>query len=294
LTLIYLIFIVISEKIFRSYFGYNSLVVTLLASLTIAILFNPMRAFLAHFIDKNLFGKRIDELSIENFKMRLELEKQDKMKVIATLAAGMAHEIKNPLTSIKTFAEYLPEKYHDPKFRENFKRIVPDEVDRVNYIVQQLLDFAKPKDPILELISINDIVKDTLGLLSNNITKNQISVSNNFTQLNKVLMDKDQFKQAVLNLLINSIQAMPHGGRLSVFTYEKNGSIILSIRDTGQGISKQNLPHLFDPFFSTKENGTGLGLSIVHGIVTKHGGKIEVTSEEGKGTEISVILENRK
>ncbi len=292
LTFIYLSIILISEYIFQSYIGYRSIFIAIIASLVIAIVFNPLRSKIQKVLDKYFFKIDPEKIMEENIKLKGFVQKADQMKAVATLAAGMAHEIKNPLTSIKTFAEYLPQKYDDPGFREKFSRIVVDEVDRVNNIVKQLLEFSKPKELELKPESITDILDDTLNLLNSNLLKNKIEVTKNYKIRPVIAVDKNQLKQAFLNIFINSIQAMPNGGMLSVGTslLSTDSCLLITISDTGSGIPKDQLEHIFDPFFSTKEDGTGLGLSIVHGIITKHGGKIEVGSENLKGTSITVTL----
>lgn len=292
ISLIYTLFILISERLFQSYFGYKSILGTLIAGAIITIAFNPIRAFITKILDGILFGKNITALSAENFRMREELERQDQMKAIATLAAGMAHEIKNPLTTIRTFADFLPSKYDDPTFRAKFQRIVVDEVDRVNNIVKQLLEFSRPSDLDLRKVCIKDILDETATLLSNNLLNSNISVHKELSEI-FLIADKNQLKQVFLNIFINAIQAMPNGGSLTIQATESQGAVKVDVSDTGAGISKNLLSRIFDPFFTTKENGTGLGLSIVHGIVEKHGGKVEIKSEVGKGTTVSVFLKNR-
>ncbi len=310
ITFIYLSIILISEFIFRSYFGYQSILIAIIASSIIAITFNPLRFRLQKIIDKYFFKIDADKLIKENFQMKQELQHQDRLKAVATLAAGMAHEIKNPLTSIKTFAEYLPTKYDDPEFRSKFSRIVSDEVDRVNNIVKQLLEFSKPEELVLKPCSIVAVLDETLGFLSNNLLANKIEVTKNYGGNPVLNLDKNQMKQAFLNIFLNSIQVMPSGGTLTVNigrpvgaihesplhgsrNHVRNDEVIISISDTGPGIPKEHLAHIFDPFFTTKESGTGLGLSIVHGIITKHGGKIEAKSSNGTGATFHIYL-NKK
>ena len=293
MTFIYLSVVLISEFIFRSYIGYKSISIAILASLVVAIAFNPLRSRIQNFLDRYFFKIDPEKILKENILLRDEVQKTDQMKAVATLAAGMAHEIKNPLTSIKTFAEYLPQRYDDPEFREKFTRIVVDEVDRVNNIVKQLLDFSKPKELELKKESITGILDDTLNLLNSNLLKNKIEVIKNYQDKPVILVDKNQLKQAFLNIFLNSIQSMTEGGTLTVSTSTFNRDFLISIEDTGPGIPKENLEHIFDPFYSTKEGGTGLGLSIVHGIVAKHGGKINVGSGSGCGTKINVTLKNQ-
>ncbi len=282
-----LIFLILAANaLSKIYFGHSSIFFTYLVTLIISIVFIPLHNFLMKSLNQIFFKASPVELAEQNMKLMETVQKADQMKAVATLAAGMAHEIKNPLTSIKTFAEYLPQKYDDPGFREKFSRIVVDEVDRVNNIVKQLLEFSKPKELELKPESITDILDDTLNLLNSNLLKNKIEVVKNYKYTPTISVDKNQLKQAFLNIFINSIQAMPNGGMLSVGTslLSTDSCLLITISDTGSGIPKDQLEHIFDPFFSTKEDGTGLGLSIVHGIITKHGGEIEVGSEINKHT----------
>ena len=294
ITLIYTIVIIVSEKVFQSYFGYNSFIGTILAGIVIALLFNPLRSFLIKFIETNFFGKSIEALSTENIQMRHELQNQDRMKAVSTLAAGMAHEIKNPLTAIKTFTEHLPNKSKDPEFISKFQKVVGSEVEKIDSIVRELLEFSKPAPLKLERANIEQIIDETLQLLNAEFIKHNINVEkilNNRPTL--ISGDSKQLKQVFLNLFLNSIQAMPRGGVLTVSTSLTPGYCLLTtISDTGIGIPKENIPHIFDPFFTTKESGTGLGLAIVHGIIKEHKGKIEVTSHLGTGTEFRITFKN--
>lgn len=270
----------------------QSLPVVLFILAIITLLFKPIERKLQRQIDKILFVKPIDVLSSENELLKQEVQKSDQMKAVATLAAGMAHEIKNPLTSIRTFAEYLPKKYDDPEFRDKFSKIVTDEVDRVNNIVKQLLEFSKPREVELKPESLRGVLDETLELLNNNLLKNKVELKKDYRATPIIRADKTQLKQAFLNIFLNSIQAMPGGGQLTVLVDEdkvKNKTLI-SIQDTGYGIAPEDLPHIFDPFFSKKEQGTGLGLSIVHGIVEKHGGKIVVESKLKQGAKFIISL----
>ena len=266
----------------------NSIILVIL----IMLFLKPIEIFLHRFLDKKFFKGTITEIAEQKTLLQTELERQERLKSVGILAAGMAHEIKNPLTTIKTFAEYLPQKYDDPEFRENFKRIVVDEVDRVNNIVKQLLDFSRPRELSLKNESIISILEETLALLNSNLLKSKILVVKNYQADPYLRADRNQLKQVFLNIFLNSIQAMPGGGKLYVSTSDKNSSLLVEIKDTGIGITKDHLLRIFDPFFTTKEDGTGLGLSIVHGIITKHGGKINIQSAPGEGATISVALKN--
>ncbi len=290
MTLVYYIFIYLTGLLVQNYFGYRSFVFNLVIFSIIALCFKPFERKTQELIDILIYKKTSGMLKIENEKLMEQVTKQDQMKSVATLAAGMAHEIKNPLTTIKTFAEYLPQKYDDPEFRNNFKKLVVDEVDRVNNIVKQLLEFSKPKELELKLERIVPILEETAALLSNNLLKNKIELTKDCGVDKTLSVDRNQLKQSFLNLFLNSIQAMPNGGKLTVKTSEIEGNFVITIADTGRGIPQEHLAHIFDPFYTTRQDGTGLGLSIVHGIIAKHGGKIEVQSGVGMGTTMSVIL----
>ncbi len=293
LTFIYLSVILISEYLFRSYFGYKSLLVAIMASLVVAIAFNPLRSRIQKILDKYFFKIDSDKLIEENVKLKEAVQKQDQMKAVATLAAGMAHEIKNPLTAIKTFTEHLPEKSNDPLFIKTFTKVVGTEVEKINSIVKQLLEFSKPSPLQLEKLSINQVIEETLELLNAEFLKHQIQVNKHLSaDLPLINGDKKQLKQAFLNLFLNSIQAMHNGGTLTVSTSLRSigHRLLIAVSDTGSGISKEQLPHIFDPFYTTKESGTGLGLSIVHGIIKEHDGEIEVSSEVGQETAFKISL----
>ena len=268
--------------------------VNFIGILFIAATFKPFELLFHRFLEKSFFKGTIAQISEQKERLETEIERRERLKSVGILAAGMAHEIKNPLTSIKTFAEYLPKKYNDPEFREKFSRIVVDEVDRVNNIVEQLLEFSKPSDPNLKPVLIAELLDQTVSLLNNNMLRHGIELSKHLDPYAIVLADPNQLKQVFLNILLNSIQSMPSGGKLSIIARaEATAEIKVTISDTGCGISAEQLTHVFDPFYTTKEDGTGLGLAIVHGIITKHGGKIQMESEPGKGTTVNVTLKSQ-
>ena len=162
----------------------------------------------------------------------------------------------------------------------------------MNEIVDQFLRFAKPASPFLEKTEILSLFEETLQLLRPQIEKQHIVIEKEFQALPMVLMDREQIKQAILNLLLNAIQAMPDGGRLTLsgWNSEEGQWICLSIQDSGMGVLAEDMNKLFDPFFSTKEGGIGLGLSITHRIIDQHHGKIEVRSDPGHGTHFTIWL----
>ncbi|MFH0925615.1 MAG: ATP-binding protein [bacterium] len=229
-------------------------------------------------------------------RMQEELIRSERLKAVGILAAGMAHEIKNPLTGIKTFIEYLPSKHNDKEFINKFTRIVNPEIEKINTLVRQLLDFAKPKPIELKECDLPKLLDETLDLLFDIIMENKIEVIRNYTTSPIIKADSMQIKQVFCNLIMNAVDAMKEreNRKLTVAIKQNNHLYIeISIEDTGSGISQENLEHLFDVFFSTKDMGTGLGLSIVHGIIEKHKGLIEVESKENVGTTFRIKLPKR-
>lgn len=290
-TSAYLLIIFIAERLFRGMVGYKSFFVSLSSAFVLAILFNPLRNKIQSIIDRLFLGKTRDEIQQENELLKQEIERSERLKTANTLALGLAHEVKNPLTTIKTFAEFLPEKFKDEEFVHKFSKIIPAEVERINNIVHQLLDFAKPSPPVFKETKFHNIIREILTFLSNDLLKKKIKVTENFQDTTLLIkIDPMQIKQALLNIILNAMDAMPNGGNLSIKTQIQNNQLIINILDTGHGISKENLNRIFDPFFTTKDSGTGLGLSVTNQIIKNHGGTIEVKSEVEKGASFIIKL----
>jgi len=292
ISLAYFIFAFLLENIFRGFMGYRSAPLTIFIISLFIIIFQPLKNKIQCLVDKYFFKGSIAQIEQENIKLREELQRSEKLKAVGTLAAGMAHEIKNPLTSIKTFTEYLPKKFQQKEFIDKFQRIVGQEVNKINDIVGQLLDFAKPKPLEIKESNIQSLMDETLDLLSSNFIKHGIKIVRNYTGPFVLKIDRVRIKQAFLNIILNAIDAMKEkGGKLTITIKESRpNSTEISIEDTGCGINKKDLRRLFNPFFTTKETNTGLGLSIVHSIIEKHKGKITVKSEPGKGTIFTLSL----
>ena len=290
ITATYLVLVLITEKWFQGVLGYRSLAVTVLMAFGIAVGFNPLRNHIQAFLDRALFKGTMEELSAQRERLLAEVRRSEQMKAVGTLAAGLAHEIKNPLTSIKAFTEHLASRHEDPQFLDKFERIVGGEVERINLIVQQLLDFAKPVPPKLRPTNIEELVEETLTLLSNELVERHIEVSRQYEGRHRVLGDPQQLKQVFLNLFLNSLDATNGAGKVEVRTEVREGNLAIDITDFGAGISQQDLPHIFTPFFTTKKTGTGLGLAVTQKIVEDHQGRISVRSVLGHGTTVTVLL----
>jgi len=236
--------------------------------------------------------EKIQKTSSDLSKTEAQLIRSEKLAALGQLAAGIAHEIRNPLTSINILIHSLTENLPTEDSRWEDLKVIEEEILRINEIVDQFLRFAKPAPPLLVKAEVVSIVEETLQLLRPQIEKQRILVQKEFQSLPPILMDREQMKQVILNLLLNGVQAMPKGGHLSLKGHiqEADHWIKLSIQDSGIGIPPEDIGRLFDPFFSTKEGGVGLGLSIAHRIIDQHRGKIEVESALGKGTLFTVWL----
>ncbi len=236
--------------------------------------------------------EKIQKTTIDLKKTEAQLIRSEKLAALGQLAAGIAHEIRNPLTSINILIHSLMENLpSEISYREDLK-VIEEEINRINEIVGQFLQFAKPTPPLLEKADLISLIEETLQLLRPQIERQWIRVEKEFHPLPSMFMDREQMKQVILNLLLNAIQAMPEGGNLLLkgALSADHEWIFFSIQDSGVGIPEENIDKLFDPFFSTKEGGIGLGLSIAHRIIDQHQGKIEVKSKPGKGTLFMVWL----
>jgi PAS domain S-box-containing protein len=240
-------------------------------------------------------------------RLEQSVQRADRLSSLGTLAAGMAHEIKNPLVSIKTFTQLLLSRFDDPDFRATFSEIVPHEVERIDSIVMRLLDFARPQAPCFASHNLRVIVDEVLALLENEMRKNCISVERDFPEdYVEVYGDEQQLHQVFLNLFLNAIDALKdtEGGVLRVgaeyrrmprrqgtgYPYEEAEFVRIVVADSGCGMPADAIERIFTPFYTTKPHGSGLGLAVVHGIVTEHNGEIDVTSTPGEGTTFILSL----
>src|SRR5438132_950351 len=240
-------------------------------------------------------------------RLELQIRRSDRLASLGTLSAGMAHEIKNPLVSLKTFAQLLPERYQDSDFRDTFSNLIGHEIDRIDSLVNQLLRFARPAKPILKPLHAHEILEKALTLVGHRLYQKDIKLNRSWqADVDTIHGDADQLEQVFLNFFLNAMDAMKTHGELSVKTEIRsneqwmtaighgNGEaqevLRITVRDTGEGIRGDDIPHVFDRFFSTNDYGTGLGLSVVHGIIQEHGGQIEVESELKKGTAFHILL----
>jgi two-component system NtrC family sensor kinase len=225
-------------------------------------------------------------------------ESQDRMvqseKLAATgrLAASLAHEINNPLQAIHTSLQMMLS-FSEPTDRQReYIHIAEGEVARLMAMVRRIVDFARPTDRNLRSLNVNEVIGEMFDLTHKHLQHRAVNLRKNLAaDLPFVEADADELKQVFLNLILNAVEAMPEEGVLTIASFKGGDDQVgIAFEDTGVGIPSENLPYLFEPFFSTKEEGTGLGLSISYMLIERHGGKITVTSQVHHGTTFTVWL----
>lgn len=211
---------------------------------------------------------------------------------LGELSAGMAHEIRNPLTSIKGYAQYIKSELVGNEELSSDISVIINEVDRLNGIIDRFLIFARPRQLKLGTSDVNVIASDVIKLISKEVLDSNIQVNERYGEIPLITLDAEQMEQAILNIVLNSIQAMHGGGSLGISTNYDEASEFAEIKisDTGRGIPPEDFDKIFEPFFTTKDKGTGLGLAICSRIIEDHKGFLEVTSTRGKGTEFIIKL----
>ncbi|WP_447980527.1 ATP-binding protein [Candidatus Nitrospira bockiana] len=243
-------------------------------------------------------GFNIDITALD--QMQTQLSRAERLATLGQVAAGIAHEIRNPLVGIGSTAALLVDEVDADDARRADLEVILSETRRLDRIVNQIIDYARPRELAPVLFSVADVVQEVLKLLDASIAAKHLAVQRAFhPMLPQVQADRDQIKQVLLNLFQNAIEAMGDGGTLSVNAFEsrrtQQAGMIVDISDTGRGIAPDDLPHVFQPFFTSgKHRGTGLGLAICRNIVDAHGGDIHVSSQPGKGTTVRVWLPLRQ
>lgn len=242
----------------------------------------------------------INSMSEELKNREEELIQSKKLASMGILTAGVAHEVTNPLNNISMIAQTYAELYDklSRKDRIGFMNKIEEETERIREIVKNLLDFSKPKEANLKKADINAVMRKTFTIVKNMLDVSNIDVKLSIEEgLPPVFIDEHQIQQVLVNLVTNAVQAMSAGGKLFIASRRARGrdSVEIKVMDTGKGIPPEFLPHVFDPFFSTKgEGGTGLGLSVSYGIIKNHKGDIRVESKTGVGTTFTIELPTYK
>jgi two-component system sensor histidine kinase HydH len=225
-------------------------------------------------------------------RLTQEIARSRRMASLGSLAAGVAHEIRNPLSSIKGFATYFRERYRDVPEDRQTAEVMITEVDRLNRVISQLLEFARPLAMTFQPASLPTVIRRTLKTVEGQAREKGIAIETDLSPASgEFPFDADRISQVLLNLYLNAIAAMEKGGTLRVaLERPADGTVRITVADTGAGIRAADLPRVFDPYFTTKPAGTGLGLPIVQKIVEAHGGEVRLASKPGKGTTATVIL----
>ena len=222
-----------------------------------------------------------------------EIERSQRLASVGRLAAGVGHEIRNPLSSIKGFATYFRERYRDIPEDKKTAEIMIQEVERLNRVIGQLLEFARPVAIQKRPTAIQTLIRHSLKMIEKDAREKRIRINADIPRnLGEISIDADRVNQVLLNLYLNAIEAMDSEGTLTVDIKQDNASktLTIAVTDTGKGIERTDLDHIFDPYFTTKQTGTGLGLAIVHKIIESHGGEVRVESEPGAGTRVFIVL----
>lgn len=223
--------------------------------------------------------------------MEEQLKRADRLSALGVLAAGIAHEIRNPLTGMKLIVQLLESEFSEDDSRREPLGIIQKEIDRLESIIGNLLDFARPTKPKAVEVDVEKVIDDCYLLVKNQLNKAGLKFRKVAEgQIQRVVGDPDQLKQVFLNIMTNAIQALSPGGYLEVSMENRDDSLVVVFEDSGSGIPAEKLQDIFNPFMTTKEDGTGLGLSMAQRIVEEHGGRIEVQSSQGEGSTFYVCL----
>ncbi|MEW5976315.1 MAG: ATP-binding protein [Acidobacteriota bacterium] len=215
----------------------------------------------------------------------------DRLASLGQLSAALVHEVRNPLASIRGAVEALEPEIPSEHPKREFLDAIHHEIDRLNRLVSEFLHFARPRQPELMPVRPNDVVRSVVTLVAKEATRSRVQVSMQLDdRLPEVIMDGEQIKQALLNLVLNGIQAMNDGGRLEIITKQRGNKLIIGVRDHGLGIPGEVRDRIFDPFVTTKEGGTGLGLAIAYRLVKQHKAEIRAADAPGGGSVFEIEL----
>jgi len=243
--------------------------------------------------------QRVEDRTKQLQETQSQLVHAERLATLGKIAATVAHEINNPLSGVFTYVKLMERRIGEGKaaaadigkYRE-YLSTISREVQRTSSIVMNLLDFTRPKEPSRKAVDLNRLVEESIAIVRGKMGSYGVRLENRMEPLPEILADPAQIQQVFINILVNACEAMNQGGVLTIRSDrdEPGRTVAVSFADTGPGIPPDDLPRVFDPFFTTKEKGTGLGLSVAHGIVTRHRGRIEVTSSGRDGTIMTVVL----
>ncbi|MFZ5642977.1 MAG: ATP-binding protein [Bacillota bacterium] len=227
----------------------------------------------------------------EKERLEYEMQRSERLTSLGRLVTGVAHELRNPIGVVKTTVQVMESEFkHTPEINE-YTTVIKEQIDRQNRVIQELLDFGRPSKEVVQPVNFNSLMEKiltfTLPMLKQSFISIEVSLEPN---LPKIIADASRIKQVFVNMILNAIQAMPEGGKLIIRSYLQDEFVCAEFKDNGSGIANEDLPRIFDPFYTTKETGTGLGLSISHQIIKSHNGTIHVSSTPGEGTIFKIKL----
>ena len=290
-TAFYILSVITFERFFQNILGYQDILGSFFITLVIAALFTPLKNNIQNLVDKTVFKRSAQDIAKENEKLRREVLHSERYKTIASLTNDIVNEIKTPLTVLQVYGKLSFLKFKDKESLSRFARRYMREVNRINDLLESLMEYSNPEPLATQNIGVLNLISETIGQLKGDLTTQKIQIKQDLkAQDVRLRLDPSQFRQALANIIMNAIEAMPEGGRLWVGTEQSADALKIIVRDSGRGIAADALPRIFDPFFSQKEDHTGLGLSITQGIIEQHGGKIKVRSEVNLGTEFVIEL----
>lgn len=232
--------------------------------------------------------------------LRAQAQEKEKNQALVQIISGIAHEIRNPLTSIKTYIELLPRKKDNVDFQNHIATVVPHEVERVNKLIEQLIDYAKPREKIIEMVNISDVIEYCAILFAPVLKRNEITLNWHAKDAYFVMVDVNQLKQVVINLILNAIDAINERKSegtdhrehmINIHIYRINEKVCISVEDNGIGMTEEEMKNVFELFYTTKPGGSGIGLPLSRQMVEDNGGTIQINSEKYKGSSIIITFE---
>jgi two-component system, NtrC family, sensor histidine kinase HydH len=236
-------------------------------------------------------NRELEQKIREKGELEEQIRRADKLAALGLLVSGVAHELRNPMGILRATVQVMESELGDNPTVKEFTAVVKEETDRMNNVIQEFLDFARPSAPRLEMADLNAILNEVMQFTRKYLDQRNIVMrKTSDTELPLVYVDRKQIRQVFINLIINSAAAIEHEGVIELSAGYNNRYVFVKFHDTGRGISLENISRIFDPFFTTKDTGTGLGLAVVHRIIDSHAGFIEVESQLDKGTEFRIFL----
>lgn len=275
---------VISALVLPYIFGSDREIIDLVAEFVEIVFYYFIGILIGALVDREFLARRRQQ------QAEIQVERSQKLSLVGQMAASVAHEVKNPLASIKGAADILTDNSTSDKARAEFKDILQKEIRRIDATVTEFLDFARPRETKLELVELSEVVTTCVRQVSTQAYRSGVSFENQVKEGLRVKGDGEKLHQMTLNLVLNAIQASPEGGIVRVVLNRAETFVRLRIIDAGEGMDDESLKRAFDPFYTTKASGTGLGLAIVKSIVDNHGGQIVLTGNIGRGTIATVDL----